>query len=123
MEPSQAGIFTSGKASYLVDHLVFEYLLRSRTVARAKELEAEERANVRQAVTSRGPEGFSDDPDEQTAADTIVREDNVDFFDDGSGTYGYRDEFTDDDDDDVFGRGDGDEEEAIGLHNHRQTSR
>lgn len=69
------------------------------------------------------PDAFSDDLEGQTAAATIARDDGVDLFEDDADSHKYRDEFTDDENDNVFGRGDGDDEEAISLHNHRRGSR
>lgn len=101
------------------------WYIYQKTMARAKQLEAEERANVRDSVQQSGapPPEFTDDPDAQVAASTVAnREDDApDYFDEETSprpeNREYRDEFTDDEDaDDVFGRGDGDEEEAIGLH-------
>jgi hypothetical protein len=113
----------------------------SRTLARAKELEAQERAGIRQSIqddhaAGRPHHGFSDDPDVNAAASTLARdeeeqlgfhdidEDNIDLVVDGDdfneprgGTKQYRDEFTDNDSD-VFGDGDGDDPDAYGLHSH-----
>lgn len=84
----------------------------SRTLARSRQLEAEERTSLRRPTTQHG-DSFTDDPDEQIDAATLIRDDQIDFLD-HEGTDGYRDDFTDDDD--VFRYGDGDEEEgAIGL--------
>lgn len=116
------------------------YIYR-RTTARAKELEAEERATVHRHGGIPRPE-FHDDPEAQIAASTIANrespgtgtfdnDDAPDYFDSELASpnpndtkqadqESYRDEFTDDEDpDDVFGRGDGDEEETIGLHKAR----
>ena len=80
-----------------------------RTLARSRQIEAEERASVRNPTQE-----FSDDPEEQAPAATLVRDDQIDFLDHEEAIDGYRDEFTDDED--VFKYGDGDEEEgAIGL--------
>ena len=81
-------------------------------MARSRQIEAEERTNVRRPPT-RSADSFTDDPEDQTAAATIIEDDQIDFLD-HEGHEDYRDEFTDDDD--VFRYGDGDEEEgAIGL--------
>ena len=121
-----------------------------RTLARAKQLEAEEHATIRQsrqadhahressnghgtkkaAMTIVGDEDehidFRDDQDDQD-------DDHVDFVvegdDDSDGTLlaqrtnpKYHDEFTDNDDDlDVFGDGDGDDVEAYSLKTHMRT--
>ena len=110
------------------------------TMARARQLEAEERAAVQQSGTVPPPE-FSDDPDAIVAATTLASptDDTPDYFDEEDEGFGgedvetgrkrdnsqtYRDEFTDDEDpDDVFERGDEDEEEAIGLHRNKNESK
>ncbi|GAE00060.1 hypothetical protein NFIA_103340 [Paecilomyces variotii No. 5] len=122
------------------------YIYR-RTLARAEELEAEERANIRSSLqadhAAHRPHGlFSDDPAADAAAKTLARDeeeeigfhddlddDNVDLVVDDSDNENsprlqkhgqrspYRDEFTDNDSD-VFGVGDGDENEIYGLHTH-----
>ncbi|KAL1849297.1 Tlg2-vesicle protein [Paecilomyces lecythidis] len=121
------------------------------TLARAEELEAEERANIRSSLqadhAAHRPHGsFSDDPDADAAAKTLARDeeeqigfhdefddDNVDLVVDDSDNESpprlqkhgapspYRDEFTDNDSD-VFGVGDGDEHETYGLHTHVRRS-
>ncbi|PGH20712.1 hypothetical protein AJ80_03472 [Polytolypa hystricis UAMH7299] len=114
------------------------YIYRS-TLARAKQLEAEERANLRQSIQSdpqalQPPSHFSDDPDENAAATTLARdeEERIGFRDDditvdvdddrlAIDPIGYRDEFTDNDSD-VFESGDGeDPNEAYSLHRHVET--
>ncbi|KAJ9355804.1 hypothetical protein DTO027B9_3958 [Paecilomyces variotii] len=122
------------------------YIYR-RTLARAEELEAEERANIRSSLQAdhaahRPHRSFSDDPAVDAAAKTLARDeeerigfrddfddDDVDLVVDDSDNENsphaqkqglpspYRDEFTDNDSD-VFGAGDGDEHEAYGLHTH-----
>ena len=88
------------------------WLIYTRTMARSRQLEAETRSIGRQATTQ--PTDFSDDPEEQTATATLIRDDQIDFLDQEVDN-GYRDECPNDDDD-VFRYGDGDEEEgAIGL--------
>lgn len=116
-------------------------------MARAKELEAKERADIRRSLqadhTAHRPHGsFSEDPDVNTAATTLARDeeerigfndfddDNVDLdIDDESGSENlpnptkkqfqgpYRDEFTDNDSD-VFRDGDGPDGEMFRLHTH-----
>lgn len=100
------------------------YIYRQ-TMARAKELEAEETNTIRDSVRRTGhvPAEFSDDPETQGAADTLARDDDtMDYFDDSPNERpGYRDEPSDNED--VFGQGDGDDDEVIdniGLH---QTKR
>lgn len=58
-------------------------------MARAKELEAEERANIRQSLQAdhaahRPHRAFSDDPEANAAATTLARdeEENIGFYDD-----------------------------------------
>jgi len=93
------------------------YIYR-RTMARARELEAEEANNVRDATrrTGRPPPEFSDDPEAQVAANTLARDDDgIDFFDDSPNEQPiYRDET--DGEDDVFGKGDGDENEPLATN-------
>ncbi|ERF68776.1 hypothetical protein EPUS_07263 [Endocarpon pusillum Z07020] len=94
------------------------YYIYQRTMARARQLEAEEDANVRDAVTHTGhpPAEFMDDPETQAAATVLAQpDDGVDFFEEESSPtrHDYRDEFTDDND--VFTEGDG-EEDAIDMH-------
>lgn len=89
-----------------------------RTVARSRELEGEERASLRHSASQSGRGGdFSDDPEEQAAAATVLRDDDIDFLDNEETIDGYRDET--DDDDDVFRHGNGDDDEAIGLNDQR----
>ncbi|KAB8236212.1 Tlg2-vesicle protein [Aspergillus alliaceus] len=123
------------------------YIYR-RTMARAKELEAQERADIRQSLQEdhaghRPHQAFSEDPDVNAAATTLARDeeerlgfhdfddDNVDLaIDDESGGERspkrlprgpYRDEFTDNDSD-IFKDGDGGEGEIYGLHTHLRKS-
>lgn len=84
----------------------------TRTLARSRQIEAEERGSVRNTSSQAGD--FSDDVDEQAATATLIRDDQIDFLDCNPVTDGYRDEYTDDEDD-VFRYGDEDEEGAIGL--------
>ena len=81
-----------------------------RTLARSRQIEAEERSKVQHPAT-RNEDDFSDNPEEQTA--TLIRDDQIDFLGPDAGSENYRDDFDDDDDDDVFRYGD--EEGAIGL--------
>ncbi|EHY60999.1 Tlg2-vesicle protein [Exophiala dermatitidis] len=98
------------------------YIYRQ-TMARAKELEAEEAARIRDSTRRTGhlPAEFSDDPEAQAAATTVAEDDDaMDYFDEAPPAQAeYHDEPTDDED--VFGRGDGvvGEDEVIdniGLH-------
>ncbi len=85
-----------------------------RTLARSRQIEAEERAATRHPPSTQNEE-FSDDIEEQAATATLIRDDQIDFLDREGATEGYRDDFTDDEDD-IFRYGDrNDEEEAIGL--------
>ena len=80
-----------------------------RTLARSRQIEAEERSKLQHPATPNGDD-FSDNPEEQTA--TLIRDDQIDFLGPDGGSESYRDDF--DDDDNVFRYGD-DEEGAIGL--------
>ncbi|EAW10729.1 TVP38/TMEM64 family protein [Aspergillus clavatus NRRL 1] len=123
------------------------WYIYKRTLARAKELEAKERADIRRSLqadhAAHRPHGsFSEDPDVNTAASILARDeeerigfndfddDNVDLvIDDESGSDNssgqtrkhlqgsYRDEFTDNDSD-VFRDGDGADSETYHLHTH-----
>ncbi|EXJ82422.1 hypothetical protein A1O3_06235 [Capronia epimyces CBS 606.96] len=90
------------------------YIYRQ-TMARARELEAEEAANIRDSTRRTGhiPSEFSDDPEAQVAASTLARDDDaLDYFDEAPPEQlEYHDEPTDDED--VFGHGDGAGEEVI----------
>lgn len=113
-------------------------------MARAKELEAKEREDIRHSLqadhAAHRPHGaFSEDPDVDIAAATLARDeeaqigftdlddDHVDLaIDDESGSETsphrtkatpYRDEFTDNDSD-IFRDGDGASEEMYTLHTH-----
>ncbi|KAF9891994.1 Tlg2-vesicle protein [Aspergillus nanangensis] len=118
------------------------YIYR-RTLARAKELEAQEREDIRRTLQAdhaahRPHHAFSEDHDTNVAATTLARDeeerigfhdfddDNVDLvIDDESGSDNspkrYQDEFTDNDSD-VFRDGDGTEGETYTLHTHVQKS-
>lgn len=120
-------------------------LLFFRTLARAKELEAQERADIRDSLQAdhaahRPHRAFSEDPDVNKASTTLARDeeerigftdlddDNVDLIlgDDSdsdqpgpwknSTRRSYHDEFTDNDSDGFAG-----EDEAYGLHTHVQN--
>ncbi|KAL2005618.1 hypothetical protein VTN00DRAFT_10111 [Thermoascus crustaceus] len=65
------------------------WYIYKRTLARAKELEAEERANIRQSLQAdhaahRPHRAFSDDPEANAAATTLARdeEEDIGFYDD-----------------------------------------
>ncbi|KAJ5679591.1 hypothetical protein N7462_007835 [Penicillium macrosclerotiorum] len=116
------------------------YYIYNRTLARAKELEAKERAEIRESLegdhAAHRPHGrFSDDDDANEAARILARdeEERIGFDDDQvdldladesdsdpSGHWkktnrrSYHDDFTDNDSDDFPG----DADEAYGLHSH-----
>ncbi|KIX05105.1 uncharacterized protein Z518_05977 [Rhinocladiella mackenziei CBS 650.93] len=99
------------------------YIYRQ-TMARAKELEAEEVDDIRNSMRRTGhvPPQFSDDPEAQVAANTIARDDDtMDYFDESPNE---RSEYHDEtDEEDVFGQGDGDDEEVIAnisLHQQKK---
>lgn len=101
-------------------------LTNLRTVARAEQLEGEERNGTVRRSTSELPGSFSDDPNEQDAAATLLLDDQIDFLDPEAGRDGYQDEFSDDDDDnnDPFRHGDGGGEEgSISLSNQPPAKR
>ncbi|KAK5191559.1 Tlg2-vesicle protein [Exophiala xenobiotica] len=100
------------------------YIYRQ-TMARAKELEAEEASTVTDSVRRTGhvPPQYNDDPEAQLAANTLGREDDaMEYFDESDTERAeYRDEPTDDED--VFGRGDGNDQDvidSIGLHQQKK---
>ena len=82
----------------------------TRTMSRSRQIEAEERVNGGQ-VKSQPTSEFLDDP-EQAATATLLRDDQIDFLDQGSQDE-YRDDF--DDDNGVFRYGDAEDDDAIGL--------
>lgn len=110
-----------------------EYPSVTSTLARAKQLEAEERANIRGPTsnnrpTTGSPDGFVDDPNATSASNIRVRdeEEAVGFDDDVALDIdddhvvldpGYHD-FTDNESD-IFADGDGDDkDETYKLHRH-----
>lgn len=100
-------IFVGGLVGIFTGWYIYQ-----RTMARARQLEAEDQANAQDSAARSGapPPEFSDDPEAQAAALTVGQEiDDVDFFDDSSPSRDdYQDDFTDDDD--VFNQGDGDKD-------------
>lgn len=148
------GVFTGWyiykRYVYLHIHPSFPKLISwiSRTLSRAKELEAKEREDIRNSLNqdhaaNRPHRRFSRDPKTNTAATTLARDeeeragfhdfddDNVDIViaDDSDSdrsnpkkTSPYHDEFTDNDSD-VFRDGDGSAGETYQLHSHRSNSR
>ncbi|ODM22764.1 Golgi apparatus membrane protein tvp38 [Aspergillus cristatus] len=125
------------------------WYIYKRTLARAKELEAKEREEIRNSLdrdhSARRPHrAFSEDPNANIAATTLARDeeeragfhdfddDNVDIViddesDDGSSSPAknavspYRDEFTDNDSD-VFRDGDEPERETYRMHTHIRSN-
>ncbi|KAL8706723.1 MAG: hypothetical protein Q9201_000248 [Fulgogasparrea decipioides] len=95
------------------------WLIYQRTKARARELDSEERTGSQR--TGRRSGGFIDDPDEQAATATLLRDDQIDFRGDDN-PQRYRDEYADDEDD-VFRFGDGDEEMGIDLDKRPSQNR
>ncbi|KAJ5168145.1 uncharacterized protein N7482_003739 [Penicillium canariense] len=120
------------------------YYIYNRTLARAKELEAKERADIRESLQAdhaahRPHRRFSDDDDVNAAATMLARDEeerigfddleddhvDLDLEDDSDNNSAgrwnkqmnrrsYHDEFTDNDSDDFPGEGD----DAYGLHSH-----
>lgn len=103
----------------LIMGVLTAWFIYSRTLARSREIEAEERSRRRPAP--RGSD-FSDDLEEQATAAELLRDDQIDFLDEGNDQDEYMDVFSDDDNDDdnTFRFGE-DEEGAIGLN--KQPSR
>lgn len=85
------------------------WIIYRRTLARSRQIEADERSKLQHPATPRGDD-FSDSPEEQTA--TLIRDDQIDFLGPDGGSESYRDDF---DDDNAFIYGDDEEEGAIGL--------
>lgn len=84
------------------------WIIYKRTLARSRQIEAEERSKLQHPATHSGDD-FSDNPEESTA--TLIRDDQIDFLGPDGGSEGYRDDF----DDNVFRYGDDEEEGAIVL--------
>lgn len=116
--------YTSIIGGALVGIFTGWYIYR-KTMARARELEAEERNTVHDSYNRSGGAlaEFSDDLNAVAAAEAVARDlEDGTFIDEDSGHNDpYRDEYTDDDDD-VFDQGDGDDEEAIGLHKQNRPA-
>ena len=110
--------YTSIAIGALVGAFTGWYIYR-KTMARAAELEAEEIADVRDSVRRTGmpPRRFSDDPETTLAAETLAEDeddDEPDFFnEDAPAKSGYHDES--DAESDVFGAGDGEDHDVIGM--------
>ena len=97
------------------------WLIYKRTVARSLELEAREGQNARQLPSQH--DDFTDDPEVQAAAATLLEDDQIDFLDYGDEDANRYQDDASEDEDDVFGFAAGDEEGAIGMHRqppHRQ---
>lgn len=91
------------------------WLIYTRTMARSRQIESQERTGGHQPISQ--PPEFMDDPEEQAATATLIRDDHIDFLhQDG---LEYQDEMADDD---VFRYGDSEEGDAIGL-NKQQPQR
>lgn len=103
-----ASIFVFGTIGAFTGWFIYR-----KTMQRARQLEAEEENNVRDAVqrTRAPPQQFMDDPEAQAAAETLAQEDDdvAAYFDDESPAQRYRDEHRDEED--VFSRGDGIDED------------
>ncbi|KAI9866513.1 MAG: Tlg2-vesicle protein [Trichoglossum hirsutum] len=91
--------------------VVTGWLIYQRTVARARQLEAEERAKLRDSARE-DVRVFSDDPEQDAFSATLLSDDDLTLFEDGLEADAYRDDFTDDD---IFGQGGGDGDEDISL--------
>ena len=120
------GVILGGVTGFLIYRRYVLFILiglnvtkteKFRTLARSREIEAEERGFARRSGPQAGD--FSDDVDEQAATATLIQDDQIDFLDHGETIETYRDDYTDDEDN-VFRYGDGDEEAgAIGLDKQR----
>ncbi|KAK2859895.1 hypothetical protein FQN49_004604 [Arthroderma sp. PD_2] len=108
------------------------WYIYKRTLARAKQLEAEERANLRGPATNNrpavaSPEGFADDPNAISASNVARDEEEafafdddvaIDIDDDNVVLDPHYHDFTDNESD-IFADGDGDDkDEAYKLHRH-----
>lgn len=121
-EQMSAGAKAVNWISIIISGLVGAFTgwyIYQRTMARARQLEAEESANVRRSIsyTGRPPAEFTDDPEAQAAATALGQEDDgVDLFDEESSPEqdDYRDEIAYHDND-VFIQGDGDGD-TIDMH-------
>ena len=91
------------------------YLIYQRTVARSRELEAEENnaQKTRRGSRVRAPSSFSEDPVAAEAGGEVPANDVIDFLDPGDGDE-YQDDFEDDEGDIDFRYRD-EEGEGIGL--------
>lgn len=82
-------------------------------MARARELEAEERAHARDSFSREDRTGnFSDDPDDIPSGG-VLRDDDISLFENDPDGFDYRDEFTDDED--APRLAEADEEERLGM--------
>ena len=97
--------------------IVTGYVIYQRTVARSRELEAEERNAQKSRRSNRlaPPNSFVDDPEAGDIEREAGNNDVIDFLDPEVETEGYQDDFDDEEDDNVFVYGDGTRDEAIGL--------
>ena len=92
------------------------WYIYKRTMDRAKELDAEQPATVRDTAHRTGPtpKQFVDDPEAQVAAETLA-DDTPEFFDESPEL-----QYRDDSEDDPFSRGDDTDDEGIGMQGHRK---
>ncbi|KAL9104498.1 MAG: hypothetical protein Q9163_000591 [Psora crenata] len=96
------------------------WLIYTRTLARSRQIEAEERAAERNPRTQ-GTD-FTDDPEEQTSTATLLGDDQIDFLEAGNASY--RDDFNDEEADVSSRYGHGDEGDgAIGLDKQQPSQR
>ena len=105
--------------------IVTGYVIYQRTVARSRELEAEERnaQKSRRNVRLPPPTSFVDDPEavdveREAGSNNNINNDVIDFLDPEAGEEGYRDDSDDGEDDDdnaLVGYGDRTRDEVIGL--------
>ncbi|KAI9848472.1 MAG: Tlg2-vesicle protein [Thelocarpon superellum] len=93
--------------------LTVGWVIYAKTVARARQLEAEERARPPDPLAhDQSPSLFSDEPDYGATA-TMLRDDDIGLFETEVEGADYRDNFTDEDD--IFSGGEGDEEQELGM--------
>ncbi|RDW74049.1 hypothetical protein BP5796_07491 [Coleophoma crateriformis] len=99
------------------------WIIYSKTVSRAKELEEEELAATRgeQAAASSRTGAYHDgDIDDGTDAAVSMNDDDISLWDNDEGNLTYRDDFTDDEDN-PFSTGDLDEEASVGGQGQRKS--
>ncbi|RDW67720.1 hypothetical protein BP6252_09116 [Coleophoma cylindrospora] len=99
------------------------WIIYSKTVSRAKELEEEELAAARgdQAAASSRIGAYHDgDIDDGNDAAVTMNDDDISLWDNDEGNLTYRDDFTDDEDN-PFSTGDLDEEASVGGQGQRKS--